>query len=423
MLLLLAVSASAALLFFFGLHMGISAGLDRFFLESSYLEHAEQKAVQNLQEYIDKQKLTPADKNLLTRWVRRQNIIYLEIYRDNRLLYLSNNADEETQLYEQESPFYHNGFYTLTFADGEAEAVLLGAFEYQFYMYALIGEILVSFLLFLALFVSGIRSGIRYIQTLREEIGIMEGGCLDHPVTVTGSDELSELAEGLEQLRLSLQQNIETEAALKQANHTLVTGIAHDLRTPLTALTMYVQILQSDVCKDEQKKAYYLEKIMAKASLMKELSDRLFEYNHVHENESEKPLAESRTMQGAFMDYLSEMAIYLEGQGFRIDAALEWRAVSLLVRMDYIARITDNLSSNLAKYADPAAPILIKTIYETPMAGIEIQNRIRKQSAAVESTKVGMKNVKQMMNQMNGTCQVEINQEFYWVQLLFPLNE
>ena len=62
-----------------------------------------------------------------------------------------------------------------------------------------------------------------------------------------GEDELAKLAEGLEQLRLSLKQNIQIENDLKQANQNLITGIAHDLRTPLTALTMYKMCIRDRI--------------------------------------------------------------------------------------------------------------------------------------------------------------------------------
>ena len=250
---------------------------------------------------------------------------------------------------------------------------------------------------------------------------VMEGGCLDHPITVKGEDELAKLAEGLEQLRISLKRNIQIENDLKQANQNLITGIAHDLRTPLTALTMYVQILQSDVCKDEGAKQYYLEKIMGKASTMKELSDRLFECSQIQDENAEKPLDEIRTLQDTFVDYLSEMVMYLENQGFKVDAKLEWRAVSIRVRMDYIARIVDNISSNLVKYASPALPVTLKTVYDNHMGGIEVSNQILTHAGQVESTKVGIKNVKRMITQMNGVCQIEMEQDFYKIRLLFPI--
>ncbi len=413
-------AATASIIFFSILYMGITWGLDCFFYKSDYLEHAEQRTVENLQEYIREGELTPYDKDSLAKWVRKKNVVYLEIYRDNRLLYAS-GSPMDAVLDGMESPYYKNRRYTLHFSDGEADIVLLGIFDYQFYSSALIVELLLSFIVFLFLFIKGIKKGIQYIQKLQAEISVMEGGCLEHPITVKGEDELAKLAEGLEQLRISLKQNIKIENDLKQANQNLITGIAHDLRTPLTALTMYVQILQSDVCTDEAAKQYYLEKIMGKASTMKELSDRLFECSQIHDETAEKPLDEIRTLQDTFMDYLSEMVMYLDNQGFKVDAKLEWRAVSIGVRMDYIARIVDNISSNLVKYASPDFPVTLKTVYNNHMGGIEVGNQIHTNAGQVESTKVGIKNVKRMITQMNGICQIEMEQDFYKIRLLFPI--
>ena len=413
-------AATASIIFFSILYMGITWGLECFFYKSDYLEHAEQRTVENLQEYIREGELTPYDKDSLAKWVRKKNVVYLEIYRDNRLLYAS-GSPMDAVLDGMESPYYKNRRYTLHFSDGEADIVLLGIFDYQFYSSALIVELLLSFIVFLFLFIKGIKKGIQYIQKLQAEISVMEGGCLEHPITVKGEDELAKLAEGLEQLRISLKQNIKIENDLKQANQNLITGIAHDLRTPLTALTMYVQILQSDVCTDEAAKQYYLEKIMGKASTMKELSDRLFECSQIHDETAEKPLDEIRTLQDTFMDYLSEMVMYLDNQGFKVDAKLEWRAVSIGVRMDYIARIVDNISSNLVKYASPDFPVTLKTVYNNHMGGIEVGNQIHTNAGQVESTKVGIKNVKRMITQMNGICQIEMEQDFYKIRLLFPI--
>lgn len=128
---------------------------------------------------------------------------------------------------------------------------------------------------------------------------------------------------------------------------------------------------------------------------------------------------EKQTMQEALMDQLSEMAMLLEHQGFHINAELEWKAVTILVRMDYISRIMDNISSNLIRYAEPADVVSFQIIYESSMAGIEICNRIKHQKTQVESTKVGVENIKRMMNNMGGTCQTEMNQEFFKISILF----
>ena len=64
LLLLFLGAAATGILFFSVLHTGISWGLDSFFYKSDYLEHAEQRTVENLQEYIQEGALTPFDSDL-----------------------------------------------------------------------------------------------------------------------------------------------------------------------------------------------------------------------------------------------------------------------------------------------------------------------------------------------------------------------
>ena len=59
-------------------------------------------------------------------------------------------------------------------------------------------------LLFLFIFLFFLQRKIRYVHQLEEEVKILEGGGMDKQITVKGGDELSELAFGLEQMRLSL---------------------------------------------------------------------------------------------------------------------------------------------------------------------------------------------------------------------------
>jgi signal transduction histidine kinase len=213
---------------------------------------------------------------------------------------------------------------------------------------------------------------------------------------------------------------MEREQELRDANRDLIVGLAHDLRTPLTALTTYVQVMQSGVCGDEAKRDYYLDKIMAKAVQMKELSDRLFECSQVGEEKDREKAEEPMLFQSVFIDSLSEMAMFLEGQGFEVEACLEWKRAMIRVRMDYISRIVDNLGMNLVKYADSDETVRISTVYEPGWAGIEVCNRIKRQGEPVVSTKIGMGNVRAMMGDMWGRCEEEVGEGRYWIRVLFP---
>ena len=115
------------------------------------------------------------------------------------------------------------------------------------------------------------------------------------------------------------------------------------------------------------------------------------------------------------------MTVYICSRGFEMETDLEWRPCEIIVRMDCIPRIIDNLSANLVKYADEKKPVWLRTLYEDDWAGIEVCNRIKKCQEYVESTKVGLENIKGMMQNMNGVCLVSEDGEMFRVKLLFPI--
>ena len=85
---------------------------------------------------------------------------------------------------------------------------------------------------------------LKYIQCLKEEVDVISKGNLQEHVTVTGNDELAQLAGGLERMRQTLIQKEQSEQELRAAQEKLVLGMSHDLRTPLTGLMTYLEILK-----------------------------------------------------------------------------------------------------------------------------------------------------------------------------------
>ena len=162
--------------------------------------------------------VSSSDIALLTRWVRQQGVLSLQVYRQGALVYDSALQQQDYDgLAGDELPSWETP-YPVTFADGEAEILLEGSYAYRLYTYALVAELAAAFALFFGIVMAGIRRTIRYIRQLSGEIRILEGGGLDYKVTVQGSDELGQLARGLDDMRLAFQRQQQQEKALAQAS-------------------------------------------------------------------------------------------------------------------------------------------------------------------------------------------------------------
>ena len=291
-----------------------------------------------------------------------------------------------------------------------------------FFNYALTAELAVCFLLFLAFVILGIRTKMRDILTLSREIEILEGGSLDYEITVKGKDELGALAQGLESMRISFRSMIQREAEIVQENQKAVTEMSHDLRTPVTSILLYTEILKKGKYNGEEQLKDYVERIDRQACRMKQLTDHLFEYSLVA-GETEMELEAPESFEVLFYDLLSETCSYLQQRGFQADCEVEWTGCSTRVHMDYVTRVMDNITSNIIKYADIHKPVAIRMAEGENMAGFSFVNGVNHTEQRVESTCVGIQSVKNMMAKMGGVCRVRQDWQQFAIEILFPLWE
>ena len=425
-LLLAAVAVSG--LFFVVINYAGEQMITKIFSDSSHIEKLSEAYIQDLQDYIDETKAASNDSEKLTEWVRKQKIVSIQVYKDEILTYDSNYPDAAVEDAEAEGAYYEwEYYYTAEFADGTADVFLYGFFSYPLYSYAMTAEILLAVILLVAIVILGIRRPVKYIGRLKDECEILGNGNLDYQVTVQGRDELALLAQGLDNMRMALRESNEKEAEITAANRRMITEMSHDLRTPLTSLLIYTEILGKKAAKDPRQAMEYVRKIEKKARQIKRLSDNIFEYALITE-ETKAELGEPQTLRELFYDPLSEMTAYLGERGYMVELRPDTGSGSerrqIRVNEEYINRIMDNIVSNIEKYADKSMPVRIETIYTEEYGGLAFRNGI---SCSTEdrrktegSTNIGLHNVEKMMKNMDGYCRVKQTECIFEIALMFP---
>lgn len=425
-LLLAAVAVSG--LFFVVINYAGEQMITKIFSDSSHIEKLSEAYIQDLQDYIDETKAASNDSEKLTEWVRKRKIVSIQVYKDEILTYDSNYPDAAVEDAEAEGAYYDwEYYYTAEFADGTADVFLYGFFSYPLYSYAMTAEILLAVILLVAIVILGIRKPVRYIGRLKAECEILGSGDLDYQVTVQGKDELSLLARGLDNMRMALRESNDKEAELTAANRRMITEMSHDLRTPLTSLLIYTEILGKKAAKDPRQAMEYVRKIEKKARQIKRLSDNIFEYALITE-ETKAELGDPQTLRELFYDPLSEMTAYLGERGYTVglrpDTGSGSERRQIRVNEEYINRIMDNIVSNIEKYADKSMPVRIETIYTEEYGGLAFRNGI---SCSTEdrrktegSTNIGLHNVEKMMKKMNGYFRVKQTENIFEITLIFP---
>lgn len=419
----LILSALISLLVFTGLDYAVESLTVRYFENPLYVKRQNEKFIEKLQKYADRENLSVKDGKALGKWVKKQKIPYVQIYQDGFLVFDSEYPEEE--IWEEEIPMreYELDYHApVNFSDGTGEVCMIGSYAYRYYNYALVADLLLSFVLFLGLVLYGIRRKMDYILQLRDEIEILEGGGLDYPITIKGKDELTSLASGLDNMRKSFAGLIEQEGKILQENQRIVTEMSHDLRTPVTSIILYTEILKKGTCKDQEQQMEYIEKIDLKARRMKQLTDHLFEYS-LTSRERKTDMEEPEQYEVLFYDLFSETCSYLNQKGFQVRFRVEWLEAKIRISTEYLLRIMDNITSNLVKYADPDRAVTISSAREGRMAGFTFENYVRSSNEEVQSRGIGLQSIKNMTHGMGGRCVEERLGERYRLTILLPVIE
>lgn len=417
---LLIMGAFAAVILFSALDFAGEYLVDIYLEKTDYIEKKNLQYIHKLQEYVNKESISTRDTEKLNDWVKKQQLLFIQIYKDEIQVFDSEYPDQE--IWEEEitaGNYSWENYYMVDFTDGTAEVSITGAYTYQLYNYMVIGELTLSFVFFLVFVLLGIRRKIAYIRKLSDEIELLEGGSLEYKITVKGKDELAALAEGLDSMRLSFGNLIRQEAEMVQENQRIVTEMSHDLRTPITSIMLYTEILKKGKYEKEEQLQEYLDKIEQQARRMKQLSDHLFEYS-LTAGGKEIELEEAEQYEVLFYDLFSDTCNYLKKKGFQVVFHVKWVNCLLKISTDYVMRILDNVTSNIVKYADPSVPVEIFSVEEGRMAGFSFENKIRELEEKEESTEIGIQNMKNMMQKMGGKCTTEIKGERFRLTLLFP---
>lgn len=369
---------------------------------------------------MDEKKLSTSDSSEISEWVYDNKILSLQIYHSGRLVYDSALSDMSV-LDSEESPANEwETYYTVKFRDGKALVSVYGEYKYRIYYYLMASEMVVAFALFLMIIMFGIRKKMDYIKKLSDEISILEGGDLDYSITAEGHDELALLAEGIDSMRKAFRSQLVHEKLIMDENRRIVTEMSHDLRTPLTSIMLYADILREGKYRNEEQKNEYIGRISDKTVKMKNLLEHLFKYVVMYD-EDDMQLEPPQPPGDVLFDMISEMCGYLEHNGFTAELRLDWPERNISVNTEYMMRIFDNISSNIKKYADRSYNIDIISERTGETLELKVSNICRPYEPLEESSGIGIRSIENMMSRMDGYCRTECDGTRFCICLGFRL--
>ncbi len=417
--LILALMAAAAISVgaFFALQTFGNDLLNHYFDRTSFIANQNAKTVKQFAKYVKEHRLSTADEKGLAEWVENKKYVALYVYLDRKLVYSSDGYYTEAEG-KNSKPFVPDeSLYKVAFADADAQVYLESFSEYQYYTLVTFACLAVSFGLFLLLMLLLINLKTSYIEVLENEIKILEGGNLEYLITIKGKDELASLAQSINEMRKSFIERLENEEEARSANHELVTAMSHDLRTPLTALIGYLDIIQYRKYKTEEQLFKYVANSKDNAYRIKHLSDQLFEY-FLLAHSPDEPLEREEYDGIPLLDQLiGTHAPLLVDEGLDIEFIPCEIPFTLSVHAMSMQRVFDNLFSNMLKYADRSKPAQIRCEWSEGWVRLLIVNRIDPQANSAGSTGIGIKVCEKIIQAHEGNFSAEAKDGRYLVRI------
>lgn len=393
----------------------------RTFINKEYTLAFTDKAVNEIQTYVENEALTVSEAAELESIMQKYTNLSMLLYDEQGISYADYVSEKEDIVYAETTYFLlalyipEPSIYRVEFADGTLQLLVYSYVGTSFLLVYLVLSLIVSVLLFLGIIIRFVHRKMRYVLMLKDELTIMEHNDLTHAIPYKGNDELTMLAKQLNSLRKTLQNNILREKKAKKANYDLVTAMSHDLRTPLTSLLGYLDILDMKIYKNEEEQALYIKKSHQKALQIKELSDRLFQHFLVYAQTEDIKLTEfsHEYVNGLILCACEELREY----GFALNMHISEETYVIWAQEVFLNRTMDNLISNIKKYGDHQVEVSI----EVANNYIEVRfvNDIRKVALQEESTKIGLYSVKMMMEMLQGELFYESKHDAFEVRLVF----
>lgn len=189
---------------------------------------------------------------------------------------------------------------------------------------------------------------VKDFHSLKSGMEKVRKGELNQKVELETNGELSRLANEINEISSGLQKAVENEIKSERLKTELITNVSHDIRTPLTSIITYVDLLKQG--EKSEKACEYIEVLEQKANRLKVLTDDLFEASKASSGSIPVHLDKIDVV-ALIKQGLGELNHTIEEKGLIFKLNREEDTCYVLADGRLLWRVMENLLSNVFKYA------------------------------------------------------------------------
>lgn len=318
--------------------------------------------------------------------------------------------------------------------------VLIGAFITFFVglvvIKAYLPELWLLYAILATIFISCV--GVAYLMRQRritKGISQIVAGNLNARVDTTGLyGEQKQQAENLNHISAAVQRAVEERLRSERMKTELITNVSHDIKTPLTSIVNYVNLLKEQKVEDATIQEY-IEVLDRKSTQLKKLIEDLIDASKVSSGNIPVDLVQLDTTE-LLKQVSGEYVDRLKNEDLEFMLTVPEEEVPILADGQHLWRVFDNLMSNAQKYSQPGTRIYLDlkeeegnvvitfrniSRYPLNISGDELMERFVRgdSSRHTEGSGLGLSIARSLTELMNGRFEIIVDGDLFKVQLTF----
>jgi len=274
------------------------------------------------------------------------------------------------------------------------------------------------------------------LKRLQQGARTIADGNLDHRIdTKNLYGDFKEHAECLNRIGDGLSRSVDAQLRSERMKTELITNVSHDLKTPLTSIVNYVDLLKKEELTGTA--AEYVEVLDRQSARLKKLTEDLVEASKASTgnlNVNVERVSVTELIEQASAEY----ALRLGENGLQTIVRQPDEEVMVWADGKYVWRILDNLLSNVCKYAMPNTRVYLELRKEEDTAVLSVKNMSRESlnisaeelmerfvrgdsSRTSEGSGLGLSIAQSLAKLMGGEVRVTIDGDLFKADVVLPL--
>lgn len=296
------------------------------------------------------------------------------------------------------------------------------------------GWVFVFFAFVLLLYVYFLKRELRKLK--REVKELPNRSSFGGRLSIDFRDEvLLDLIEALNQMIDAFEKKNQQAKQMEESVKLTIAGLSHDLRTPLTSINGYVQLLQETT--DEAKRLHYISIIKQSVERLMEMTDHFYDLARIETNQKEIVFS-SITLSNLVEEVVLSFYEQLEQKQIEIDFSAQQHNYQIIADEFMLVRVIQNVVQNIIRYAKSKAVIS----YEKQGVDImfSIKNDIKPDSKVAvekvfmrfytevasrtnaEASGLGLYLSKNLVEKMDGKMDAALHGEWFTINIRLPMN-